>query len=96
MAASYIDISGNASRVAGMTRSAIDQARDLQENTAKIKRIFDTMLDDPDTTLDISFVTLGGYLGLTSAKAKKVYNLLVNFQAVIEKPNYYEFIDKLG
>ena len=97
MAASYIDISGNASRLAGMTRSAIDQARDLQENTAKIKRIMDTTLDDPDTTLDTSFVTLAGYLGLsTSAKAKKVYNLLVNFQAVIEKPNYYEFIDKLG
>ena len=96
MAASYIDISGNASRVAGMTRSAIDQGRDLQENIAKIKRIMDTTLDDPDTTLDTSFVTLGGLLGISSAKAKKVYNLLVNFQAVIEKPNYYEFIDKLG
>jgi len=96
MASSYIDITGTASRLASMTRSLADQARDMQENTAKIKRIMDTTLDDPDITLDTSFVTLGGLLGITSGKAKKVYTLLTNFQVVIQKANYDEFIDKLG
>lgn len=79
-----------------MTRQLSDQARDMQENTAKIKRIMDVTLDDADLTQDTSFVTLGGLLGVPAAKAKKVYNLLTNFQTVIQKANYDEFIDKLG
>ena len=96
MAASYIDITGSASRTASKLRNLIDQARVMQETTAALKDIIDTQLDDVDLTLDTSFVTLGGMLGITSAKAKKVYGYLVNFQAVIEKPNYDEFINKLG
>ena len=54
-----------------MTRSLVDQARDMQENTAKVKRIMDTTLDDPDMTLDTSFVTLGGLLGVTSCQGEE-------------------------
>ena len=64
MASTYIDISGSASRLAGKTRNLIDQARVLQEATTAIKEIVDTTLDDPDTTQDTSFVTLGGLLGI--------------------------------
>ena len=95
MASTYIDVSGNASRLAGMTRGLIDQARDMQNATNKIKAIMDTAKDG---TVDeaASFVTLGGLLGVTSTNAREVYNALVAFQAVINKAAYDTFVNRLG
>lgn len=95
MPSTYIDINGSASRLASNFRGLIDQARDMQGNTTKIKRIMDTARDDV-TDVDASFVTLGGLLGISSARAREAYNLLVAFQNVINKTNYDTFIDRLG
>lgn len=95
MAATYIDINGSASRLASNFRLLVDQARAMQEDTAKVKRIMDTARDDI-TDVDASFVTLGGLLGIPSTKAREAYNLLVAFQNVINKANYDTFIDRLG
>lgn len=95
MASTYIDISGTSSRLAGKFRMLVDHARDMQELTASVKRIMDVAKDAPED-VDASFVTLGGLLGIPAAKARESYNLLVNFQAVINKANYDSFIDRLG
>lgn len=95
MASTYIDINGSASRLAGKFRNLVDQARDMQELTAQVKRIMDVAKDAPED-VDTSFVTLGGLLGVPAAKAKEAYTLLVNFQTVINKANYDTFIDRLG
>jgi hypothetical protein len=95
MASIYIEMNGTASRLAGSFRGLVDQARDMQENTTKIVRIMnvakDTAVDE-----DAAFVTIGGLLGITPARAREAYNLLVNFQTVINKANYDTFIDRLG
>ena len=95
MASTYINLNGNASRVASNTRSLVDQARDMQENTAKLVRIMGVARDDV-TDVDASFLTLSGLLGISSAEARAAYNLLVAFQAVINKAAYDTFIDRLG
>ena len=95
MASTYIDISGSASRLAGMTRQLVDEARRMQESTAKTRRIMDTARDGTADE-DASFVTLGGLLGVSAARAREVYNLLVAFQGVINKQNYDALIDRLG
>jgi hypothetical protein len=95
MASTYINMDGSASRLAGKMRNLVDQARSMQEITTSVKRIMDTAKDAPED-VDASFVTLGGLLGVSSAKAREAYNLLVAFQTVINKPNYDSFIDRLG
>ena len=95
MAATYIDINGNASRAASKFRGLVDQAREMQERTTEIKRIMDVARDDV-TDVDASFTTLGGLLGVTPSKAREAYNLLVAFQSVINKTAYDTFIDRLG
>lgn len=95
MTSTYIDISGNASRLAGNFRNLVDQARDMQESTTKIVQIMGVARDDV-TDVDASFVTLGGLLGISSAKAREAYNLLVAFQAIINKAGYDTFIARLG
>jgi hypothetical protein len=95
MASTYIEMNGTGSRLGGSFRQLIDQARSMQDACTKIKRIMD-VAKDGTVDEDASFVTLGGLLGITPAKARDAYNQLVLFQTVINKPNYDTFIDRLG
>jgi len=76
MAATYIDFNGTASRLAGMTRQTIDQARNMQENTNKVIKLMGAARDDV-ADADTSFVTLGALLGVTPAKARTIYAMLL-------------------
>lgn len=95
MASTYIELNGNASRLASNFRGLVDQARNMQEMTTKIKRIMD-VAKDTAVDEDAAFVTIGGLLGISPARAREAYNLLVAFQVVINKANYDTFIDRLG
>ena len=95
MASTHIDLSGTPSRLAGFTRQLVDQARDMQELTAKVVRIMNVAKDGVADE-DASFVTLGGLLGVPAGKAREVYNMLTAFQTVINKAGYDTFIDRLG
>jgi hypothetical protein len=95
MAATYINFDGTASRLGGMVRGTVDNARNLQEDTNKVVKLMSAARDDV-TDVDASFVTLGGLLGVSSAKARLIYNMVVAFQAVINKPAYDALVDNLG
>lgn len=96
MASQYIDISGNITRFSGMFRGLVDEARRLQEDATKMVRITEQIKFGAVGSED--WVALAAQLGLgaETAKAQQVYNLLIAFQAVINKPAYDAFIDRIG
>jgi hypothetical protein len=93
MATQHIPINSSASRLASQTQSLVDTARSLQEQATKVVRIMEQVKTGDDWT------SLAAYLGVAGGdvvKAQAVYNLLIAFQAVINKANYDLFIDRLG
>ena len=93
MANQHIPINSSASRLASQTQSLVDTARSLQEQANKVVKITEQVKTGDDWT------SLAAYLGIGGGdvvKAQAVYNLLIAFQAVINKANYDTFIDRLG
>jgi len=95
MASTYIDIPGGTSRLATMLRNLVDQARLMQDTTTKLVDILTIAKDAPED-VDTSFVTIAAKLGITSAEARQVFNMLNDFQTVINKANYDTFVNRLG
>ena len=97
MASQHIDINTSASRLAGQTQQLVDSARSLQEQATKVVRITEQVKFGAAGSED--WASLAAALGMPGGdivKAQAVYNMLIAFQAVINKANYDTFVDRLG
>lgn len=98
MASQYIEIQTGSSHLAGKVGSLIEMARKVQEDTSRVVNVMNQASYPGGDAGD--WVALAGLLGFggtdAAVKARAVYDLLFNFQTVINKPNYDAFVNRLG